>query len=121
MSVKAEIKELEKEIEFIEEAAIAYARAHGISKIRGSEFFLRISEQTDLQFPLTRGEERKNLEEYLRKSGLWEQVSGLELKRLKKTIVEGAFDDKTIRGLLEFAEEEEKVSLRLLKKRGEEE
>jgi hypothetical protein len=30
-------------------------------------------------------------------------------KRLRKPIADGAFDDKTIRGLLEFAEEEEKV------------
>jgi hypothetical protein len=50
-----------------------------------------------------------------------EQVSILELKRLKKAIADGAFDDKMIRALLEFAEEEEKVSVRLLKKRGEKE
>ena len=35
-------------------------------------------------------------------------------------MAEGAFDDRTIRAVLEFAEEEEKVSVRLLKKqRGE--
>jgi hypothetical protein len=45
----------------------------------------------------------------------------LDLKRLKKALADGGFDDKTIRALLEFAEEEEKVSVRLLKKRGEEE
>jgi hypothetical protein len=38
-------------------------------------------------------EGRKNLEEYLRKSGLWEQVSRLDLKSLKKAIADGAFDD----------------------------
>ena len=48
-------------------------------------------------------------------------MSGLELKRLRKAIAEGAFDDKTIGALLEFAEGEEKVRVRLLKKRGEEE
>ena len=42
-------------------------------------------------------------------------------ERLRKPIADGAFGDKTIRGLLEFAEEEEKVSVRLVKKRGEEE
>ena len=44
----------------------------------------------------------------------------LDLKRLKKAIADGAFDDATIRALLEFAEEEEKVSVRLRKKRREE-
>ena len=46
-------------------------------------------------------------------------MSGLKLTRLKKAIADGAFYDKTIRALLKFAEEEEKVSVRLLKKRGE--
>ncbi len=50
------------------------------------------------------------------------KVKSLELKRLKKKdIADGAFDDKAIRALLEFAAEEEKVSVHLLKKRGEEE
>jgi hypothetical protein len=39
--------------------------------------------------------------------------------RLKKAIADGAFDDATIRALLEFAEEEEKVQVRLRKKHGE--
>ena len=71
--------------------------------------------------PRAGDEERENLERYPKSSGLWEGVSGLELTRLKKAIADGAFDDKTISALLEFAEEEEKVSVRLLKKRGEEE
>ena len=48
------------------------------------------------------------------------ESQALELKRLKKAIADGAFDDATIKALLEFAEEEEKVSVRLVKKRGEE-
>jgi len=35
-------------------------------------------------------------------------------------MADGAFDEATTRALLEFAEEEEKVSVRLLKKREEE-
>ncbi|MFH1015929.1 MAG: hypothetical protein V1771_02910 [Chloroflexota bacterium] len=120
-AVKAQIKELEEEFASIKEAVIAYAKARGISKITGSEFALRITEQTDLRFPEADEEGRETLEKYLKKSGLWEQVSILELKRLKKAIADGAFDDATIRALLEFAEEEEKVSVRLLKRREEEE
>jgi hypothetical protein len=40
--------------------------------------------------------------------------------RLKKALADGAFDDVTVRAVLEFAEEEEKVSMRLPKKREEE-
>jgi hypothetical protein len=120
-AIKAQIKELQEDLSSIEEAAIAYAKAHGISKITGSEFVLKITAQTGLQFPGTREKGRENLERYLKKFGLWEQVSALDLKKLKKAIAEGAFDDKTIRALLEFAEEEEKVNVRLVKKRGEEE
>ena len=45
----------------------------------------------------------------------------LEKTEREKWHTDRAFDGATIRGLLEFAEEEEKVSVRLLKKRGEEE
>ena len=71
--------------------------------------------------PRAGDEERENLERYLKKSGLWEQVLALDLKKLKKALSHGAFDAKTIRALLEFAEEAEKVSMHLRKKHGEEE
>jgi hypothetical protein len=114
-AINAQIKELEEELASIEEAAIAYAKAHGISKITGSEFVLKITAQTGLQFPGTREKGRENLERYLKKFGLWEQVSALDLKKLKKAIADGASDGATIRALLEFAEEE-KASVRLAKK-----
>jgi len=82
---------------------------------------MSITEQTDLPFPVARDEERENLERYLKKAGLWEQVSDLEMAKLNKAIADRASDDATIRALLELAEEEEKVSIRLLKKREEEE
>jgi hypothetical protein len=48
------------------------------------------------------------------------ESQALDVKRLKKAIADGTLDDATNRALLEFAEEEEKVSVRLLKKqRGE--
>ena len=82
---------------------------------------MSITEQTDLRFPEPREENRQALEEHLKKSGLWDQVSGLDLKKLKKAIADGSLEDATIRALLEFAEEKKKVSVRLVKKRGEEE
>jgi len=82
---------------------------------------MRITEQTDLRFPLACDEERENLERELKQSRPWEQVLGLEPKRLKRRCVGGTLDDATIRALLGFAEEKKKVSLRLLRKREEEE
>ena len=73
-----------------------------------------------MRFPGAGEEDREALEGYLKESGLWEQLLVFDVKRLKKDMAEGAFDDRTIRAVLEFAEEEEKVSVRLLKKqRGE--
>lgn len=40
---------------------------------------------------------------------------------MEKAIADGALDEKTIGALLGLAEEEQKVSVRLLRRRGEEE
>jgi putative RecB family exonuclease len=120
-STKAQMKELQLELDFIEEAAVDYAKREGVSKIMGSDFALRITEEKVLQF-LRAGEDgRKELEEYVRKTGIWEEVSNLNLKRLARIVEDETIDKKIINGLLQFAEEVDKPNVRLVKKRGEEE
>ena len=120
-STRSQVKELQLELNFIEEAAVDYAKREGVSKITGSDFALRITEEKVLQF-LRAGEDgRKELEEYVRKAGIWEEVSGLNLKRLARIVEDETVDKKIINGLLQFAEEVNKTNLRLVKKREDEE
>lgn len=127
-SIKSKIKELREqeeqlqlELDLIEEAAIEYARNEGVSTITGSEFALRISEDTKFQFPRAYEEGREELEKFIKKAGMWEELSVLNIRRLEKIIEDEDLDNKIRNGLSKFAGEVDKVSVRLVKKREEEE
>jgi len=120
-SFKAQIKELESELELIKEAAIAYARREGLTNVIGSDFVLRITEEKALQFPHAHGEGRDELEQYIRKAGIWDTVSALDINRLRRMVEDEEFDKKIIDNLTKFADIIDKVSVRLVKKREEEE
>jgi hypothetical protein len=68
------------------------------------------------------GEEgREDLEKFIKQAGMWEQLSILNIRRLEKFIEDQDLDKKIKKGLLQFAEESDKVRVRLVKKREEEE
>ena len=123
-SIKDKIKELEdqqkefkRESESIGEAAIKYAQKGGITKIIGSDHLLRIVESEDLKFPHVNGEKRGELEECVKKAGIWEQVSSLDLPTLSKMVKEETFDKKIMDQLLKFGERKTKTSVKLSKKK----
>lgn len=123
-SLKIEMREFQKKIDesqeelnLLSEAAVEYSRKEGITNITGSNFVLRISECSELCFPRSGQEGREDLEKFLKKAAIWEQVSGLTLSKLSKLIDDGSLNARIKNSLLKFAEEEEKLSVRLVKKR----
>lgn len=119
--LKEKQEELQLELNFISDAAVEYSRQKGITNITGSEFMLRISEDNILQFPRADEEGREELEEFIKKAGIWDDVSGLNLSRLMKLLDNEDLNNKIRSGLLKFAEEKDKVRVRLVKKREDEE
>ncbi|MEK6527322.1 MAG: PD-(D/E)XK nuclease family protein, partial [Nitrospirota bacterium] len=92
-SIKAKMKELkeqeaelEEQIALISEAAIEYAQKESITNITGSDFMLKVLEKTGLAFPCSGEEGREELEKYVKRAGIWEEVSGLNTTRLAKMI-----------------------------------
>jgi putative RecB family exonuclease len=127
-SIKDKIKELEdqqkefkRELESIGEAAIKYAQKEGITKIIGSDRILKIDQTEDLKFPLKKDEERNELEEYIKKAGIWEQVSDLSQSKLSEIVEDDTFDKKIKDQLLKFGERKTKTSVRLTKKKADDE
>jgi len=123
-AIAAKIKEskekqdaLEEELEQIKEAAVEYARKEGITSITGSDHLLKVSEEQVLQFPRAKEERRDELESYLRKVGLWPDVTTLNLSKLEKMVQEETVESETLERLRKFAEESTKHSVRLVKKR----
>lgn len=125
--IKAKIKELREqeaklqlELDLIADAAAEYAKKENISNIVGSEFMLKVIEETILNFPKAGEELREELENCIKNGGIWEEVSGLNLSRLTKMIDDGELDKRVRNRLMRFAEEVDEVNVRLVKKRIEE-
>lgn len=126
-SIRAKIEELKEqeaklleELALIEDAAITYAEKEGITNITGSDHVLKIVEKTVLQFLRSGEEGREELEKFIKKVGIWEDVSTLNSRRLSKMVEDEVFDKKTIAGLLKFAEEVHEIKVKLAKKREDE-
>ncbi len=90
-----------------------------ISHIVGSDFVLKVSEVSSPAFPGAGAEGRAELEECIRKAGIWDEVSVLSLPRLVKMVREGKVDRDTGETLMKYAEEVCKASVRLVKKKEE--
>jgi putative RecB family exonuclease len=127
-SFKTKIKELRKqeadlqlELGLIADAAVTYAKEEGISNITGSDFLLKITEETTLSFPRSGEDDREALERCIKKAGIWEEVSGLNLSRLVRLIEDEALDQRIRNRLMRFAEEVGEVKVRLIRKKIEEE
>lgn len=123
-SIKARLRDLkdqedvlEAELDRIKEAAVAYARKNELNKIEGSDFVLNVAEESSLAFPRAEDEGRSELEESIRKAGIWDAVSVLSLPRLAKMIKEGNFDERTTDRLMKYADVVRTASVRLVKKR----
>jgi hypothetical protein len=113
--LKDQQEEFKRELDSIGEAAIKYAQKEGISKITGSDHLLRIVESEALQFPLANEEKRDELEQYVKKAGIWDQVSSLSLSRLTKMVEEESFDKTITDQLLTFGERITKATVKLTK------
>lgn len=123
-SIKSQIKALrdqeyalQKELNLLAAAAAAYAKKEGITNITGSDYGLKVIEETVINFPKSGDDGRKELENAIQKAGIWEEVSGLNLARLSKVIEAEGLDRRVRKRLMFFAEECVDVSVRLVKKR----
>lgn len=78
---------------------------------------MKIVESEDLKFPLKKEEGRNELEEYIKKTGIWEQVSDISQSKLSEIVEDDTFDKKIKDQLLKFGERIKKTSVRLAKKK----
>jgi len=120
-SLREQEQKLQNELDLVSQAAVEYAQKEEITSIDGSDFILKIRQDTDLDFPLAKDEDREEFEKAVKKAGIWDSVSTLNLPRLKKLIEEEEISPAVAKKILEFAETKNKVSVRLTKKEHSEE
>jgi putative RecB family exonuclease len=87
--IEAEKDAVEKEMEAIREAAIAYAEKEGVQVIAGTEARLRVTSRDAVISPKKGTEERKALEAELRRLGVWDEVAALDTYALEDAVTAG--------------------------------
>ncbi|MEM0493414.1 MAG: PD-(D/E)XK nuclease family protein [Candidatus Thermoplasmatota archaeon] len=108
--------EIDAELDKIEEALIKYAEREKISCVFGSTHKVRIKTNKRCIYPSKHTEERKKLEETLKKHGLWEEVAQLDTSALNRIIDERQYDKELMNTLKKYIEIEITKRLYLSKK-----
>lgn len=107
---KSFIEEIDKEISKIEEALVQYAKEQNVEVIRGNDKKIRIRLFCTSKFPNKNEEKRKELDELIKKSGKWLEVSDLNTSMLNKIIenpLQFNWDKKLIEKIKEYQTIEE--------------
>ncbi|MER3445521.1 MAG: hypothetical protein C4291_01200 [Candidatus Dadabacteria bacterium] len=110
-------KRVETEIEETKGSLITYAEREGIDRIFGSTKVAKVERETKIRFPDTNDEKRVQLENIIRESGKWDEVSLLNVRRLSKIVEEGAWDESITSKIEGFIEREGKKSVTLVKRK----
>ncbi len=105
-------RELEAELEGLQEEIAEYCGAKDYATLRGTEHMLTVKRETRPAFPKSGSQERSELEELLRKLGRWDGAAALNAAKLTKTLRERSWPEKELRELERFATWEESVSIR---------
>lgn len=93
VKLKNEIDERKSELEKIKEAIFNYAEKEKLKVIRGSGKQINVSEKEKLSFPSKQSEERRQLDEIIRSSNKWDEVSTLDTFALEKIISTEKWDE----------------------------
>ncbi len=122
----AELKEEEKEakerigkeLDDVKEALFEYARKEGLNVVSGSDKLATVWSRDCVKFPGKKDEGREELEQAVRKSGLWEELSVLDSWKLERRLTEGMLPQNLIKELARFARKEQvrKIYLKSLKR-----
>lgn len=121
VSLKRKLHDLEEEIRAVEEALLGYARKEGVEVIFGDSHKVRIKQEKVWTFP-TRGRDmarRRELEEWVRRIGRWEEVSCLNTTALNRVLKEKRWHIRELERLKEFASLKERVAYYLSRLRKE--
>lgn len=110
---KAKEKEIQDKLGDLREAIVAFAKKEGVEVIVGKDCKISVKIAKVERLPPKGSKEREALEELVKKSGKWLQVSDLSQALLNKALEEEVFDEKTVKVIekLQKIEEESRIYL----------
>lgn len=111
--LKRQEREVKEELENLKADLIAFAIQFGVDKVYGSSTRAGISSRDTHKTPEGRDKRRTELEEFLKESGIWEDVSNFYGPKLVKLYETGQLPPDLLKRIEPFLEPTTRVSVRL--------
>ena len=108
-------EEIDRELEMVKDAMVKLCKKEGIAVLAGSDHDANVWIRDVLRFPNKDEEGREELEEIIRKSGKWDELSNLDTFALSRKIGTGELPPELEKKLRKFGKKEE-ISRIYLKK-----
>jgi len=109
--------EIERDLEQVKAALITYAKEKGVEIVKGSGHRVMVRFYKGLSLPRKDEPGRRELEELVKASGIWDQVSMMSPVSLSKLVERGALDDELARKISAMGRQEERPWVKLSKLR----
>ena len=109
-AVKAE---LDAEIEALERRIADFALAEGFEAVFGAAYCATVSRAQRSRFPRKGDPGREELEALLRRHGLWDEVTALDIRALPDRVRSGEWPPEVVDAVLPFESREETVTVRI--------
>ena len=113
--LREKTSEIEDELGKIKEAIFDYARREQVEMIKGSDRKVRVKFDEKLKFPGKNETERQELEETIKSSGKWMEVSQLDTTLITRIVETGLWDKELIDEVMKHGRIEETSSIYLSK------
>ncbi len=104
---QALLNKIEGEMETLKAQIFDYAKQHEFEVVQGTTHKLRLKTSEKTRFPAKNSEERRHLEELIKKHNLWAELSELDTTKLGHALEEGEIDKKTAKELKKYVEKTE--------------
>ena len=113
--LKEKASEIEEELGKVKEAIFDYARLEQVEMIKGSDRKIRVKFDEKLKFPGKNEAERQELEDTIKSSGKWMEVSQLDTTVITRIVESGLWDKELIDEVMKYGRIEETSSVYLSK------
>ena len=113
--LKEKASEIEEELGKVKEAIFDYARREQVEMIKGSDRKIKVKFDEKLKFPGKNEAERQELEDTIKSSGKWMEVSQLDTTVITRIVESGLWDKELIDEVMKYGRIEETSSVYLSK------
>ena len=94
--------EIESQIDDVKAKILEYSKENNVSNVAGSGCSARIWRADKFSFPGRNDDGRKQLEDFVRKAGIWEDVSSLDTFALSRAMDNPPWPDEIARAISKF-------------------